>query len=48
VANENPPTTSGIYLSIPDNNFETILIEQGIDSDKTMNQQISKLNINCQ
>ncbi len=31
-----------IYLSIPDNHFETILIEQGLDSDGIVNQQILK------
>tara|TARA_R110002051_G_scaffold188453_1_gene257854 strand:+ start:6753 stop:7634 length:882 start_codon:yes stop_codon:yes gene_type:complete len=31
-----------VYLSIPDNHFETILIEQGIDSDGIVNQQMLK------
>ncbi|WP_319480915.1 hypothetical protein [uncultured Draconibacterium sp.] len=31
-----------VYISIPDHHFETILIEQGIDSDGMVNQQILK------
>ena len=34
--------TNDIYLSIPDSHFETILIEQGIDSDGVVNQKILK------
>lgn len=32
-----------IYINIPDNYFEEILIEQGIDSDGVINQQILKI-----
>ncbi|MEP0368401.1 MAG: hypothetical protein ABJN36_16110 [Cyclobacteriaceae bacterium] len=31
-----------VYLSIPDSHFETILVDQGIDSDSTVNQQMLK------
>ncbi|WP_339918361.1 hypothetical protein [Yeosuana marina] len=40
--NENEKPVNDIYLSIPDNHFETILIEQGIDSDGIVNQQMLK------
>ncbi|MEQ8910175.1 MAG: hypothetical protein RIC95_13340 [Vicingaceae bacterium] len=33
-------TSSGAYLKVPDLHFESILIEQGIDSDGTINQRI--------
>ncbi|WP_338358691.1 hypothetical protein [Yeosuana marina] len=38
--NENEKPVNDIYLSIPDDHFETILIEQGIDSDGIVNKQI--------
>ena len=38
----NPKPINDVYLSIPDNHFETILIEQGIDSDDIVNQQMLK------
>ncbi len=38
--NEITNPISDFYLSIPDNHFETILIEQGIDSDGIVNQQM--------
>lgn len=37
-----PEPIDEVYLSIPDPNFETLLIEQGIDSDGMVNQQMSK------
>lgn len=40
--NENEKPANDIYLSIPDNHFETILIEQGIDSDGIVNKQMLK------
>ncbi|WP_166964182.1 leucine-rich repeat domain-containing protein [Yeosuana marina] len=40
--NENEKPVNDIYLSIPDNHFETILIEQGIDSDGILNKQMLK------
>lgn len=36
------PPMNDDYLSIPDRNFETILLEQGIDSDGMLNQKIWK------
>lgn len=39
---ENPNPINDVYLSIPDNHFETILIEQGIDTDGIINQQMLK------
>jgi len=39
---ENPKPLNDAYLSIPDNTFEAILIEQGIDSDGIVNQQMLK------
>jgi len=39
---ETPNPINDIYLSIPDIHFETILIEQGIDSDGIVNQQMLK------
>lgn len=35
-------TNEDLYLKIPDRHFETMLIEQGIDSDGIVNQQILK------
>jgi len=35
-------TSSGAYLKVPDPHFESILIEQGIDTDGMINQQILK------
>ena len=40
--NENIDPLNDVYLSIPDNTFEAILIAQGIDSDGIVNQQILK------
>lgn len=37
---EIPELINDAFLSIPDNHFETILIEQGIDSDGVVNQQM--------
>ena len=39
---ETPNPLNDTYLSIPDIQFETKLIEQGIDSDGTINQQMLK------
>ena len=39
---ETPNPINDIYLNIPDIHFETILIEQGIDSDGIVNQQMLK------
>lgn len=39
---EIPEPIDDVYLSIPDNHFEKILIEQGIDSDGIVNQQMLK------
>lgn len=39
---ENTKLINDVYLSIPDNHFEIILIEQGIDSDGIINQQMLK------
>lgn len=38
----NIDSSSDLYLSIPDNNFEKILIAKGIDSDGFINQQMLK------
>lgn len=51
---EQSPGLKSIYLDIPDSHFETILIEQGIDSDGTINQtmlradaeKVSRLDLN--
>jgi hypothetical protein len=37
-----PEPIDEVYLSIPDPHFETLLIEQGIDSDGMVNQQMLK------
>lgn len=39
---ENDDSMNDIFLVIPDNYFETILIEQGIDSDGIINQKMLK------
>lgn len=39
---KDPDFSNDGYLYIPDTNFETILIEQGIDSDGEINQQMLK------
>lgn len=41
-SDENTKPINDVYLSIPDNHFEIILIEQGIDSDGIINQQMLK------
>jgi len=41
-SNDNTDIVNDIYLNIPDTSFETILIEQGIDSDGEINQQMLK------
>jgi len=41
-SNDNGDSINDIYLDIPDNHFETILIEQGIDTDGIVNQQMLK------
>jgi hypothetical protein len=53
-SNDNGDSINDIYLDIPDIHFETILIEQGIDTDGIVNQQmlksdakeVSQLNLN--
>ncbi|MEQ8471395.1 MAG: hypothetical protein RIC35_09420 [Marinoscillum sp.] len=37
---ESPDLINVVYLDIPDEHFESILIEQGIDSDSIINQQM--------
>ena len=39
---EHTKSTNDTYINIPDNYFETKLVEQGIDSDGLVNQQILK------
>lgn len=39
---EHMKSANGTYINIPDNYFEEILIERGIDSDGVINQQILK------
>jgi hypothetical protein len=39
-ADQFPDLINDVYLDIPDEHFETILIEQGIDSDSIINQQM--------
>lgn len=41
-----PENENEIYVHIPDNHFETFLIEQGIDSDGIINQKITKSEAN--
>jgi hypothetical protein len=41
-SNDDDSYGNDIYLNIPDNHFETILIEQGIDSDGIINQKMLK------
>ncbi|MCO7186238.1 hypothetical protein NH341_12490 [Tenacibaculum sp. XPcli2-G] len=38
---ETPDTGNEVYISIPDKHFETILVEQKLDSDGSINQKIS-------
>lgn len=54
-SNEDESQINDIYLSIPDIHFETILIDQGIDSDGTVNkkllrsdaEKVSRLDLNA-
>lgn len=41
-SNDNGDSINDIYLDIPDSHFETILIEQGIDTDGVVNQHMLK------